>query len=105
MFERVDGQTGGRRLESHAISSPRAFGSGQLNAVRTFIHEYMFLLKGWLPKVLKVPEISSHLWLIRILTLIRNYLYKVNHWTIMRLLKYGFVGVEWNLKSLTKPLQ
>ena len=34
MSERVNGHTNGRRLESHPISSPRAFGSGELiNAI------------------------------------------------------------------------
>ena len=30
MFESVDGLMDGRRLESHTISSPWAFGSGEL---------------------------------------------------------------------------
>ena len=30
MSESVNGRTDGRRLESHPISSPRAFGSGEL---------------------------------------------------------------------------
>ena len=30
MFESVDARTDGRRLESHTISSPSAFGSGEL---------------------------------------------------------------------------
>ena len=30
MFESVNGWTDGHRLESHTISSPRAFGSGEL---------------------------------------------------------------------------
>ena len=30
MFESVDARTDGRRLESHTISSPWAFGSGEL---------------------------------------------------------------------------
>ena len=32
MFESVDGCTDGRQLESHTISSPWAFGSGELKS-------------------------------------------------------------------------
>ena len=39
MFESVDGRTDGRRLESHTISSPWAFGSGELKMLDWYIGE------------------------------------------------------------------
>ena len=39
MFESVDGRTDGHRLESHTMSSPWAFGSGELKiATYTYLH-------------------------------------------------------------------
>ena len=44
---RTDGRTDGRRLESHHISSPRAFGSGELKIdfIETFHNRFAFSMK------------------------------------------------------------
>ena len=44
MFESVDRRMNGRRLESHPISSSRAFGSGELNIGKRQTTEAILLL-------------------------------------------------------------
>ena len=40
MSDSVNGRTHGRRLESHPISSPRAFGSGELKSKASMTRKY-----------------------------------------------------------------
>ena len=52
MFESVDGRmdsrTDGRRLESHTISSPWAFGSGELKIQVKHMYSYDTVMMVWM---------------------------------------------------------